>query len=116
MRTETRTVRVGEYLGPVDWDYDFEEHGWDRTGAFNPELIPGRVEMLRKLAENPDGYEATTDGGWPRVGWGRVGRVGMYDGWPYWKPTPSVWIESHLGGSWHSWLSVSDIRPTKERL
>ncbi len=114
MRTETRTVNVGEYLGPVDWKYDFDSWGWDKKGgSCNPDLIPeavnrlARLEQALKLGET---WEATTDGGAPRCGWGEVLEVGMYDGWPHWKPTPSILIASHLGSEWSSWFHVKASR------
>jgi len=100
MRTETRTVRVGEFLGPVDWDFDF---GVDDE----------RVRRLRDIEAGiarGETWQATTDGGWPRFGWGEVLAVGMYDGWPYWSPTPSVLISGHFGGEWSSWRAVTDAR------
>lgn len=115
MKTETVTVTRGEYLGPVDWDYDFNSHG--RAGH-NPEMIPHEVEQLRTLAdgiERGERWEATTDGGWPRVGWGDVLQVGMYDGWPYWRPVPSVLKMGPLGPEWHSFLSISEIRRVDTR-
>ena len=112
MKTRTVTVREGEYLGPVDWDFDFDAAGWDHGGSFNPKLIAGRVEMLRRLAADPDRYEATTDGGIPRCGWGRVLQVGMYDGWPYWKPVPSVLLSTWAGAEWHSWSCLVEIKET----
>jgi len=109
MRHRTVQVREGEYLGPVDWSYDFAAHGWDRSGgAMNPIILLERVETLRRLESGE--WEATTDGGWPRVGWGKVLRVGMYDGWPHWKPVPSVFIGGALNGGWHPWYSITEAR------
>lgn len=106
MKTRTVTVREGEYLGPVDWNYNFRSH-------FDSRSLPEKacqesVESLRRLTSGGE-WQATTDGGWPRVGWGRVLRVGMYDGWPFWRPVPSVYIESCLGGSWHPFYSITGI-------
>lgn len=110
MKTVTRTEQVGEHLGPIDWTYDFAAHGWTEShGGINPALIPAMIERLKQLEHGE--WQATTDGGWPRCGWGKVIAVGMYDGWPHWKPTPSVLICSPLGSSWHPWYSVTDIRP-----
>jgi hypothetical protein len=93
------TVRYeGENLGPIDWNYDFAKYGRG-----------GDVERLRQLMSGGE-WEATTDGGWPRCGWGRVLDIGMYDGWPHWSPTPSVYITSWMGGSWHPYYSLTDIR------
>lgn len=109
MRTETQTVRVGERMGDIDWSYDFTEgeahYGWE------PEAIE-RLRTLDNAFRNGtlDKWEATTDGGWPRVGWGPVYDVGMWDGGPYWKPVPSFLLGSHLGGGWHSWRMLSEIQ------
>lgn len=116
MKHRTIKVREGELLGPVDWDYDFNQHDWDHGGAMNPERLAHSLEMLKKICAGGK-WEATTDGGNPKCGWGAVLQVGMYDGWPYWKPTPSVFISSWMGGSWSSFTSISSIRPkvdTKE--
>lgn len=109
MKIKQVTVRDGEYLGPIDWDFDFDILSWDNGGCMNPVIIKESVENLRKL-ESGDKYEATTDGGCPRVGWGEVTMVGMYDGWPYWRPHPSIYISGILGGGWHSFSSVTEIR------
>jgi hypothetical protein len=101
----TRMVEehIGEYLGPVDWSYDFTQYG------ISERCVESGKAMLRDL-ESGGEWEATTDGGWPRVGWHRVIRVGMYDGWPYWKPVPSVQVIGTLGSEWHSWSCLSEIR------
>jgi hypothetical protein len=110
MRTEMQAVRIGEYLGPVDWAYDFSQHNWSEgKGGINPGHAQRSKEWLTQLEAEPDAYIATTDGGWPKVGWQRVVRVGMYDGWPFWKPTPSVQLAGPLGTEWHPWYSISAI-------
>ncbi len=93
MRTETRTVSVGEYLGPVDWD------NLDKCRM--PALTEEQRGWLRDLEANTDAYQATTDGGWPRFCWHPVLNVGMYDGWPYWSPGPAVQTLGPLGPEWH---------------
>jgi len=115
MKTKTVTVHEGELLGPVDWSYDFCQHfnGYGANEARTQAACDKAVENLRALAANPAGYEATTDGGWPRVGWHPVIAVGMYDGWPYWKPTPSVMLAGVLGPEWHSFCSITDIAALK---
>ena len=43
---------------------------------------------------------------------GEVLDVGMYDGWPYWKPVPSVFTRSALGGGeWHCFAMLTDYEP-----
>lgn len=92
MKTYTETRREGEYLGPIDWA------GRD---AWCVQLDDQQVGWLRAIEEKPEEYEVTTDGGWPRVGWRRVIRVGMYDGWPYWKPGPALLVSGMFGSEWY---------------
>lgn len=108
MRYETKSVAIGEKLGPIDWNYPFDEQGQ----GLRPEFIEERKERLRRCEAGE--VEATTDGGFPKVGWGKVLDTGMYDGWPYWRPVPSVLIAHRTGGaSWHSWGSITDVRDAK---
>lgn len=105
MRTRTVTVREGEYLGPVDWDYDFASA---EDGRMNH--VDERVALFREMAggvERGETWQATTDGGWPRIGWHQVLTVGMYDGWPYWRPVPSFCTCGPLGPEWHSWGTLT---------
>ncbi len=116
MKTKTITVREGELLGPIDWDFDFREFYKDvYPAACNGEEshenhFQRAMTILRMLEAEPDKYEATTDGGWPRCGWGSIVHIGMYDGWPYWKPMPSVFITSWHVGDWHGFHNIHDIR------
>ena len=111
MKYRTVTEKVGELLGPVDWDYDFKKHYQGHAvSASKRKQCEKDIETLRLLAENPGEYEATTYGGMPRCGWGHVIAVGMYDGWPHWKPVPSVCIQGVLGPEWASFNRVTDIR------
>ena len=117
MKTRTETVREGEMLGPVDWQYNFRQH-FDEycTSDENREkFCAASVAQLRQLADGAE-WEATVDGGWPRCGYGKVLDVGMYDGWPYWRPVPSVCIATSFGASWHSFDSVKGIRKPKPAL
>jgi hypothetical protein len=111
VKYKTVTVREGEYLGPVDWNYDFHQHAWDHKagrGGINPETVTRGVNLLLQLTDGRR-WQATTDGGIPRCGYGAVLEVGMYDGWPYWKPVPSVLINGFLGASWHPCWALTDI-------
>ena len=105
MKYRTVVEREGEYLGPVDWDFDFASIGSGMQDKYYQE----KIAQLRRL-ENGKSYEATTDTGSPRVGWGKVLEVGMYDGWPFWRPVPSVLIDGWNGASWHWFGSVTEIR------
>lgn len=115
MKTKQVTVCEGEYLGPVDWSFGFETFFKPYYNCSTPErhaqLLAGALEMLHTLEDRLGEYEATTDGGWPRCGWGEVLATGMYDGWPWWSPVPSVCIHSWTGmGVWSSFASITDIR------
>lgn len=111
MRTYQVTERVGELLGPVDWSYDFMSHFNSLCGAGDNgmrERCEQKVAQLRQLADGSEWY-ATTDGGWPRIGYHKVIAVGMYDGWPYWRPVPSVCMDGVLGPEWASFDCITSI-------
>ena len=113
MIIRTTTQREGEHLGPVDWSYDFASHF---TGYGNPEIASKfceeAVKMLRALSGGGE-WRATTDGGWPRCGWHEVALVGMYDGWPYWHPVPSVCLIGPLGSEWKSFSAITGVLPAQ---
>ncbi len=107
MKKVQRTEYIGEYLGPVDWNFDFQSM---QGGCSDPDHWKKQLERLKTLC-NGEKWEATTYGGWPRCAWGEVLQIGMYDGWPYWKPVPSVLIASpYGGGEWASFMNITDIR------
>jgi hypothetical protein len=108
MRTETRTERIGEYLGPVDWSYDFTSHDWSEGhGGVNPACTRQATLELRKLVELFDQGKTCMVS---LYGEGhRVLQVGMYDGWPFWKPTPSVLVSTWLGSEWHPWYQIRNV-------
>ena len=114
MRTYTTTVREGEKVGEVDWSYDFRQHFNNHctSDAGRDEICAKSVQRLREIADAHSAgkvVRATTYGGWPRCGYGEVLDVGMYDGWPYWKPVPSVFTSSALGGGeWHCFAMLTD--------
>lgn len=115
MKTITETRRVGELLGPVDWSYNFRSH-FDSMGHpdnVKDEYCNESKERLKLLEQDPTKYLATTDGGWPRCGWYKVVAIGMYDGWPYWSPTPSVCLAGPFGCEWHSFNLITGIREEK---
>ena len=109
MRTETRTVRIGEYLGPVDWSYDFSKHDSGGDPRYRATLLEKFKAMSEGFARG-EKWRATVDGGSPRIGWGNVLEVGMYDGWPYWRPVPSFLLSTHMGAEWHSFSMLTDAK------
>jgi hypothetical protein len=55
MITYQQTVRVGEWLGLVDPEYDWEQHSWKgRSGGTNPTLIQEGKETILRLAQEED--------------------------------------------------------------
>ena len=103
MKTRMVEEREGEHLGPVDWDMS----KW----PFQPDEV--QLVRLRTLIEAKEAYEVTDDGGWPRCGWARVYEVGMYDGWPYWRPGPAVLTGGIFGLVWVWADRITDIRPAR---
>jgi hypothetical protein len=109
MKTVMVEKRIGELLGPVDWSYDFTRHDWgDGKGGVNPECSQYGTEQLKKLVSLMESgarcsvscYESEHV----------VLAVGMYDGWPFWEPTPSVMLSTFFGPEWHPWYSIRNVR------
>jgi hypothetical protein len=79
MRSRTVTVTEGEMTGPIDWGHP----------------LANDMPAIWREAENaPSDFVLTGDH--PDRA---IFAIGMYDGWPYWKPTPALLVESPLGGS-----------------
>ena len=111
MKTRQVTERIGENMGPIDTEFDWRSIGWDQEGSFNPALTQGCWDAL--LALN----EAIHSGRKMQVllygNWHDVLDIGMYDGWPHWKPYPSVCIATTaFGAEWHGF---EDITATREK-
>lgn len=70
MRYETQTIRIGEDVGPVDWDHP--------TAKDMPAI-------WREAEKRPEDFVFTE---YQRT----ILRICMYDGWPYWRPTPAVYF------------------------
>lgn len=98
MRTETQTVRIGEWLGPVDWSFDFaaftDRHlnGGDSTKA---------IAMLREIEDGL--HRGERWGIWEHGTMREVISVGMYDGWPFWTPRPCYLAKTPIGGDKSEW-------------
>ena len=91
MRTETRTVRVGENVGAVDWEHPTAK-----------DMPP----VWREAEANPDGFYLDQGSG------GRaIYALCMYDGWPYWTPRPAILHASPIGGSEWSFFDSYGIYP-----
>ena len=85
MRYETQTVRVGEWLGdvPADWDYDAF---YEKYLGQNREYFDRAVQCFKEMdAALKRGAQV-----WATAGQftHEVLRCGLYDGWPFWAPRP----------------------------
>ncbi len=114
MKTRTVEVREGELLGPIDWDYDFLSHF--KHNSAQPETqqrwCEGSKAILHQIEANPTDWMvevAHSHSEWP------VLAVGMYDGWPYWKPTPAVLTGSPLGHEWRFFYDLVSARPLQAK-
>ncbi len=68
MRYETVSVRVGEACGPIDWGH---------PAAHDMPAI------WREAEQRPDDFTFSV---YERT----ILQICMYDGWPYWTPTPAI--------------------------
>jgi hypothetical protein len=89
---------------PIDWTYDFAALGWDRGGSMNPECIKDCVAMLKRVESDPERFDVTTDGGWPRVGWSYLYSIDMVGG------VPTLRCRGMFGVTTFPWYLLSDVR------
>ena len=95
MRTRWVEERIGEWLGPIDWSYDFQQHAMTATrGGTAQWAIDEGIAQLRRLEAEPGGWWYAPSG----FNEFEVVHVGMYDGWPFWRPTPAIGYIGPLGG------------------
>lgn len=111
MKYRTETVREGENLGPIDWSYNFRQH-------FDSMCAPdaARDEACERAKAVLKAVETAKKEGKEVKVWAsgnflhRVLDVGMYDGWPFWKPTPYVLLDGPLGvGDWTPFYNLLGV-------
>lgn len=110
MKYKTVVEREGELLGPVDWAYNFRQH-FDNMGCSverRDQECRETVERLRKIVENPEGFKVRFSHGFVERD---VYSVGMYDGWPYWRPVPALFCSGTLGGEWQFFYEIRELIP-----
>lgn len=95
MRLETQTVRVGEWLGdvPSDWDY---EAFYQKHLSSNREYFERSVKLFKEMdAALKRGAKvfATQSGDFTH----EVYRCGLYDGWVFWEPRPCYSYKGPIG-------------------
>lgn len=88
------TKCVGEWFDEIDWNYDFTKHDWTNgRGGGNPICSAEGKAILKKIVDNPGNWFYSPAG----IGWRKIVYVGMYDGWPFWEPTPAIGYIGALG-------------------
>jgi hypothetical protein len=106
MKTWSETVahRQGEWLGPLDDNYDYSQH---KAYPNNPEIVQEKIQMMREIETlflNGKKLKVSYDDCLA----GELLQIGMYDGWPFWKPTPAFMIKTWHGGDIHFWYDVRE--------
>lgn len=81
-------MHEGTDMGPIDWSHPMAVE----FAAKYPEM----AATLKEAEQRPEDFVMIGDGWYTR----KVYAVRMYDGWPYWKPTPAVLREGALGPEW----------------
>jgi len=115
MRTYQVTKREGERMGDIDYSFDFRARfnnyctSKENQDLYCQESINLLIEIESKFKAGENLQVRMYD--W----WYDLLDVGMYDGWPYWKPTPAVCCLSSLGhgGEWHFWYDITGVRIKK---
>ena len=120
MKTIQQTVMIGENMGAIPGDYDFMAWWHESDGGLypnNPEIVMQKGVQILQIQDlfikNANVWILEYWDG-PRR---KVIDVGMYDGWPYWKPVPNIQIMPILPGSgtWISWLSIHSFGIEEKR-
>src|SRR6185437_12568221 len=109
MITRTVTQREGELLGPIYWNYNFRRH-FDTYGsndAVRDEACDRCKAHLLTIEKSPGEWRVMLAHSFVDR---RVLQVGMYDGWPYWKPTPALLTEGTLGPEWHFFYDIVGVK------
>ena len=103
---ETVTKREGEFLGKIS------ESGFippKDVFPFNPEERQRRFDMIieiEKLFHEGKKISVAYDS----MISGEVQNVGMYDGWPHWKPYPSLRLSNWAGGEIYPWYNIHSYK------
>lgn len=89
MRTETLSVQIGENMGPVDWSHP--------TAKDMPPI-------WREAEAYPDAF---TFSEYRRT----ILAICMYDGWPYWRPTPAIQFIGPLNSAEWTFFNSYGVSP-----
>ena len=94
VETYTTVRRIGEMSEHVDWDFDWYQH--TPNGMTEEWRQREAVKWRRNFRALVDHLEAGGVAFYRPcfLASHRILRAGMYDGWPFWRPTPAV---SYIG-------------------
>jgi len=100
--TKTITERIGEW-SPIDETFDYIDSG---VYPNNPETRKEKWDKFLCCAKAPEKWLINE---YYLLKPRRIVHIGMYDGWPYWKPSPSFSIEGTFGEEVHSWYEIAQV-------
>lgn len=101
IKQEVITVREGEWFN-FDPNYNWYQHD---AYPNNPETVGKKIKMFEEI------YRLYNDGKQIKIKYdpmleGKLLKIGMWDGWPYWKPVPHYLIEHWYGSEKHVWYDI----------
>jgi hypothetical protein len=100
----------------IDWDnYPFEDPLYRTSRYCTDEQYQAHINQLKKYLAMCEQYKfdrifASDYGGVPRI-WKEVVGVGMASIWPYWKPRPTIIVDSLIGSvEYIDWTDITDVK------
>jgi hypothetical protein len=85
-------MRRGEMKPGIDWSFDFSQ-GFARMCSSQATKDEHRDRCVAFLKTLKPGARVMSNGQFER----EIVSVGMYDGWPFWTPTPAISYIGPLG-------------------
>ena len=114
MRAKQVTQYEGELLGPIDWSHNFSDwfDSWCVSETTRRDMLFEQIELLWQIERaHLKGERIEVLTGFGSDYWYPLLGIGMYDGWPWWKPMPSICVYRVLGAEWHQKPKISAWRP-----
>jgi hypothetical protein len=107
MRLETQTVRIGEWLGdvPDDWDYEAFFAKYLQNRSYFERGRDLFKEMAAALKRGATVY-AMQSGGFEHL----VCYCGLYDGWVFWVPRPCYAFRGPIGTDRDEFYNIVGLR------
>lgn len=113
MKTYMVQQQEGERMGDLDYSYNFLQHyaNYGSTEEWKKERCEKTVEMLKEVEKLlKEGKKIMVDMSGYRK---ELFDVGMYDGWPYWKPTPALLVKGNWSAEWEFFYNLQGFEITK---